>query len=213
MGRSRVRGRWRRWWPGSWARHRGTPKRSPRWRTGLRSFRAAPRACGRVDCRWIRSGSSPGGRPRDPMSIMRSWPRSPRSTSCAPRSSWNRDPNPTLGPSRSASITKTSDEHGSAATGSRFRLWRRRSSMRRWRLIVMRCSPSGNAITTTVTHASDQRPPLPNTTGDAFMRLVDAGWDAEAARRPHGQHTTVVVHLDVKERARGAASGSAAVRR
>ena len=47
--------------------------------------------------------------------------------------------------------------------------------------------------------ASDQRPPLP-TTGEAFMRLVDAGWDAEAARRPHGQHTTVVVHLDVKER-------------
>ncbi len=32
------------------------------------------------------------------------------------------------------------------------------------------------------------------------MRLVEAGWDAEAARRPHGQHTTVVMHLDVKER-------------
>jgi Domain of unknown function (DUF222)/HNH endonuclease len=47
--------------------------------------------------------------------------------------------------------------------------------------------------------ASDERAPLP-TTGAAFLRLVDAGWDAEAARRPHGQHTTVVVHLDVKER-------------
>jgi hypothetical protein len=46
----------------------------------------------------------------------------------------------------------------------------------------------------------DQRPPLP-TTADAFMRLVEAGWDAEAARRPHGQHTTVVVHLDVERRA------------
>ena len=33
------------------------------------------------------------------------------------------------------------------------------------------------------------------------MRLVEAGWDTEAARRPHGQHTTVVVHVDVKERA------------
>ena len=32
------------------------------------------------------------------------------------------------------------------------------------------------------------------------MRLVEAGWDAEAARRPHGQHTTVVMHLDVKQR-------------
>jgi hypothetical protein len=44
-----------------------------------------------------------------------------------------------------------------------------------------------------------QRPPMP-TTGDAFMRLIEAGWDAEAARRPHGQQTTVVVHLDVKDK-------------
>jgi hypothetical protein len=48
--------------------------------------------------------------------------------------------------------------------------------------------------------SSDQRPPLPST-ADAFMRLVEAGWDAEAARRPHGHHTTVVVHVDVKDRA------------
>ncbi len=46
----------------------------------------------------------------------------------------------------------------------------------------------------------DQRPALPGT-GEAFMRLVEAGWDAEAARRPHGQHTTVVVHVDVAQRA------------
>ena len=48
--------------------------------------------------------------------------------------------------------------------------------------------------------ATDHRPPLP-TTAEAFMRLVEAGWDAEAARRPHGHHTTVVMHLDVKARA------------
>ena len=47
---------------------------------------------------------------------------------------------------------------------------------------------------------SDQRPPLPST-ADAFMRLVGDGWDAEAARRPHGHRTTVVVHLDVEQRA------------
>ncbi|WP_156750233.1 13E12 repeat family protein, partial [Mycobacterium sp. E2479] len=46
---------------------------------------------------------------------------------------------------------------------------------------------------------SDQAPPLPST-GEAFMRLIEAGWDAEATRRPHGQHTTVVVHLDVEQR-------------
>jgi hypothetical protein len=46
----------------------------------------------------------------------------------------------------------------------------------------------------------DQRPPLPGSV-EAFMRLIEAGWDAEAARRPHRQHTTVVVHLDVEQRA------------
>jgi hypothetical protein len=49
-------------------------------------------------------------------------------------------------------------------------------------------------------HASDIAPPLPGTV-EAFMRLVEAGWDAEAARRPHGHHTTVVVHVDVEQRA------------
>ncbi len=47
---------------------------------------------------------------------------------------------------------------------------------------------------------SDQRPPLPGTL-EAFLRLVEAGWDVEAACRPHGQHTTVVVHVDVAQRA------------
>jgi Domain of unknown function (DUF222)/HNH endonuclease len=47
--------------------------------------------------------------------------------------------------------------------------------------------------------ASDQSPPLPSI-GDAFMGLVEAGWDAEVARRPHGHHTTVVVHVDVEQR-------------
>ena len=37
-------------------------------------------------------------------------------------------------------------------------------------------------------------------TADAFLRLVEAGWDAEAARRPQGQRTTVVVHVDVERR-------------
>ena len=44
--------------------------------------------------------------------------------------------------------------------------------------------------------ASDFAPPFPGTV-EAFMRLVEAGWDAEAARRPHGHHTTVVAHVDV----------------
>jgi hypothetical protein len=45
----------------------------------------------------------------------------------------------------------------------------------------------------------EQRPPIP-TTKDAFMALVEAGWDADVARRPHSQHSTVVVHLDITEK-------------
>ncbi|CAJ1497231.1 HNH endonuclease signature motif containing protein [[Mycobacterium] burgundiense] len=45
----------------------------------------------------------------------------------------------------------------------------------------------------------EQAPPFPDGV-DAFMSLIEAGWDCDVARRPHGQHTTVVVHLDVKDR-------------
>ncbi len=38
-------------------------------------------------------------------------------------------------------------------------------------------------------------PPFPNAV-DGFMSLVQAGWDADASARPHGQRTTVVVHVD-----------------
>jgi hypothetical protein len=44
---------------------------------------------------------------------------------------------------------------------------------------------------------SGAAPPLPDGV-DALMSLVEAGWDSEVARRPHGQHTTVVVHLDLE---------------
>jgi hypothetical protein len=50
------------------------------------------------------------------------------------------------------------------------------------------------------TGSCEALPPMPNTV-DAFLHLVEAGWDTEAARRPHGQHTTVVVHVDVEARA------------
>ncbi|OMC37335.1 hypothetical protein A5740_04940 [Mycobacterium sp. GA-1841] len=42
---------------------------------------------------------------------------------------------------------------------------------------------------------SDTAPPFPNNV-DAFMSLVIAGWDTDVAARPHGQHTSVIVHAD-----------------
>ncbi|ORV45488.1 hypothetical protein AWC02_12980 [Mycolicibacter engbaekii] len=43
----------------------------------------------------------------------------------------------------------------------------------------------------------DHQPPIPGNI-DAFMQLVESGWDAEVQRRPHGQRTTVVLHVDVE---------------
>ncbi|WP_319448861.1 MULTISPECIES: HNH endonuclease signature motif containing protein [unclassified Mycobacterium] len=44
--------------------------------------------------------------------------------------------------------------------------------------------------------ASEQTPPLPGAI-DGFMSLIEAGWDTEVTRRPHGQRTTVIVHVDL----------------
>ncbi len=43
---------------------------------------------------------------------------------------------------------------------------------------------------------SDEAPPFPNQV-DGFMSVVESGWDTDVARRQHGQHTTIVVHLDL----------------
>ncbi|MDZ7887693.1 MAG: HNH endonuclease signature motif containing protein [Mycobacterium sp.] len=43
---------------------------------------------------------------------------------------------------------------------------------------------------------SEQAPPFPDGV-DAFMSLIEAGWDTDVAARPHGAHTTVVMHADV----------------
>lgn len=44
--------------------------------------------------------------------------------------------------------------------------------------------------------ASDQTPPFPNSV-DAFMSLIESGWDTDVERRPHAQHTHVAVHLNL----------------
>ncbi|BCP33844.1 hypothetical protein MINTM026_48140 [Mycobacterium intracellulare] len=106
------------------------------------------------------------------------------------------EPRPDPGPERS--ITTTTDEAGScyriklphhdAAKFDAALASHREALIAEWK----RDHDNGE-------HAGAQVPPLP-TTADAFMRLVEAGWDAEATRRPHGQHTTVVAHLDIEQR-------------
>jgi uncharacterized protein DUF222/HNH endonuclease len=107
-------------------------------------------------------------------------------------------PEPDPRPEPQASITKTADEtftryritlpHIDAATFDAALASHREGLINDWKHDHDAQPDSG------------QRPPLPTTT-DAFMRLVEAGWDAEATRRPHGQHTTVVVHVDANDNA------------
>ncbi|MBE1551333.1 hypothetical protein GGC64_005393 [Mycobacterium sp. OAS707] len=106
------------------------------------------------------------------------------------------DPNPEPPPEPKVSVTKSSDEH--------FTTWRIRLPHIESAKLDAALASHHDALYTEykLDHGSGgdsaQRPPAP-TTGEAFMRLVEAGWDAEAARRPHAQHTTVIAHLDVKD--------------
>ncbi|GFG70108.1 HNH endonuclease signature motif containing protein [Mycolicibacter senuensis] len=108
-------------------------------------------------------------------------------------------PQPDPRPEPERSITKTSDEHRSC--------WRITLGHHDAAKFDAALQSHLDALITAWKHdhdkedrASGQQPPLP-TPADAFMRLIETGWDSEAARRPHGQHTTVVVHLDVEQQA------------
>ncbi len=105
------------------------------------------------------------------------------------------DPDPRAEPQRS--ITKTTDEHGSC--------WRIKLNHHDAAKFDAALQTHLDALIAEYKRdhddgASQQRPPLPNT-ADAFMRLLETGWDTEAARRPHGHHTTVVMHLDIEQKA------------
>ena len=109
------------------------------------------------------------------------------------------EPDPQPQPERQASITKTTDEeftcwriklpHPDAAKFDAALQSHQDALIAEWK----KDHDNGDL-------AGDQAPPFPSTV-QAFMRLVETGWDAEVARRPHGQHTTVVAHLDVTDKA------------
>ncbi|UGT92105.1 HNH endonuclease [Mycobacterium ostraviense] len=105
-------------------------------------------------------------------------------------------PEPEPRPQPQPSITKTTDEQ--------FSCWRIRLAHDDAAKFDAALASYRDALIAEWKHdhdntASQSTPPLPSTI-EAFMRLVETGWDAEVTRRPHGQHTTVVVHLDVKDR-------------
>ena len=71
-------------------------------RRAARAVSAAPGACGRAAVLDQVGVIARDGPPRAPMSITRSWPRSRRSTSCAPRSNSEPRPDRAAAPNRSA---------------------------------------------------------------------------------------------------------------
>ena len=107
----------------------------------------------------------------------------------------NPDPQPQPQPQPERSITKTGDEecttfrirlpHAEAATVDAALQTHLDALVAKWR----HDHETGERV-------SDQAPPFPATV-DAFMSLIEAGWDTEVARRPHGQRTTVIAHVDV----------------
>ncbi|MGE2814173.1 HNH endonuclease signature motif containing protein, partial [Mycobacterium heidelbergense] len=107
-------------------------------------------------------------------------------------------PEPDFRPTPQRSITKTSDDEGSC--------WRIRLPHTDAAKFDAALASHLDALIAEWKHdrdnderVCDQGPPVPST-ADAFLRLVETGWDAEVARRPHGQHTTVVMHLDIEAR-------------
>ncbi len=131
------------------------------------------------------------GRRRTLTSTMRSWPRSATvsqlrtAVKLEPRPDPEHDPRPEPEPEPRASITKTTDDEDSTSLADQtcrmleaakfdaalqshqdalFAEWKRDHD-------------KGDRGT------RSSAPPLPST-GAAFMRLVEAGWDAEVARRP-----------------------------
>ena len=108
-------------------------------------------------------------------------------------------PDPEPRPTVEASITKT------ASTSEGFDVWRLTLAHAESAILEAALQSHRDALITEWTRdrddagSSEQSPPMP-TTLEAFMRLVETGWDVEAGRRPHGQRTTVVVHLDIERR-------------
>src|SRR6202012_4664653 len=194
-----VRGRCRRWWPGKLAARRQTPTRSPRSRAGWgESPRGAKgRRGGRLSADQVGVIAARAGEGSDEHYAQLASCATVNQLRTAVKLEPRPEPEPRREPDRS--ITPTSNEQGScyritlphhdAAKFDAALAAHRDALIAEWK------HDHGNGAS-----APDQRPPLPGP-AEAFMRLIEAGWDTETARRPDGQHTTVVLHVDVEHRA------------
>ncbi|CAN3128445.1 DUF222 domain-containing protein [Mycobacterium sp. smrl_JER01] len=116
---------------------------------------------------------------------------------------------PAAGPAPRASISKSSDEqytywrialpHDEAATFEAALRSHHEALVGQWKRDHNIADLDVDDIEPACHGAGVGPAPLPDTVA-AFWALVNAGWDAEAVRRPHGQHTTVVMHVDVRDK-------------
>ncbi len=107
-------------------------------------------------------------------------------------------PEPTPKPEPRRSITKTTD--------ARFSFWKITLPHTEAAIFDAALASHHDALITDWKRDHDhgdpisaQAPPLP-TTVDAFISLIEDGWDTEVTRRPHGQRTTVVAHVNLDTR-------------
>ena len=99
-------------------------------------------------------------------------------------------PEPEAAPPPQRSVTKTSGEHSSS--------WRITLPHDEAAMFDAALQSHLDALITEWKSEHGDRE-IPDT-AEAFLRLVETGWDVEATRRPQGQRTTVVVHVDVEQR-------------
>ncbi|NVN52956.1 HNH endonuclease signature motif containing protein [Mycolicibacterium hippocampi] len=126
---------------------------------------------------------------------LRAEPRPQPEPQPEPESEFDSEPEPQPPPEPERTIAKTSDHthttyrirlpHAEAATVDAALASHLDGLVADWK---HHHAPDGE-------RTSEQAPPFPSTI-DAFMSVVEAGWDTEAARRPHGQRTTAVIHVD-----------------
>ena len=176
---------------------RGTPTRSPPSRTGWRSYPAAPGMReGRLSLDQVGVIAGRAGEGSDAhYAELARWRRS---TNCAPQSSSNHDLNPILGRSRSGRSPRPPTTTPPVADQTRPP---RRREVRRGTAVSSRCADGR-----VETRSRQWRPRIRSgaSVAEHHRRFHAPGGGRmghRVARRPHGQHTTVVVHLDVKDKA------------
>ena len=187
-------GRSRRWWPGRLGTSPANAQTITAIANRLGEFpRCAAGLAGGPAVAGSGRGDRRAGRPRVPMSTTRSWPQRHGQPAAhrGQAGTATPTPNPRPEPQR---VDHQDHRRASPPTGGsgcpKLEAAKFDAALQSHRdALIADWKRDHDDDDRVSEHGRRSRPPC-----DAFMSLVEAGWDTEAARRPHGQHTTVVMH-------------------